>query len=110
MNSIFWFRSAHRRSNRAISLAGIVLIIGAIIPSGFTLGTRPAFGLPSEVSIQTSADDHGRKFFGESLLGVVIFDSSADPLDSDSIDVTIAVKDNSGIPLTTSQMSVENTF
>src|SRR6058998_3478353 len=79
-----------------------ILVMGTLSAVGIAFPTvKPAL---AAISIQTSADDHGKSFFGEGLLQVIIDDTSKSSdtnVDSTKAHVTVKVESTQGSFTTT---------
>lgn len=78
-------------SKTTVSLLVAAILIASIIvlPSNIGVANAQTTFASSDVAIRTSADDLGRKFFGESVLQVVIKDNNTDSSEDDTISVRI---------------------
>ena len=83
------------------SIVAAILIASALISVGFSAPTFVSAQTTSDVTIKTSADKHGGKFFGNGILQVIITDESKDSDDHDDEDVTIEADSNTGDDSTT---------
>lgn len=97
-----------KTTHRVLSLTlAVVIALGAFaVPMNF--GIKSAYA--ATVTMETSADDHGKKFFGNSLLQVIITDDSKD--DSSTIETVspdIEVRDDSGTLVTTLTPDIDET-
>ena len=90
----------------SIGLAVVLALSVFAMPATF-YGSRVA-SAQTVLTMDTSADDHESKFFGNSLLQVIIEDSSTDDNDDD-ISVSIQVRDDSGSTLGTFTETIDDT-
>jgi hypothetical protein len=72
-----------------------------------SIGNNLAFA--QGVTMETSADSHGNRFFGDALLRVEIEDDDADDDALDTIQVDIEVRDDSGTLLVDDTVTVDDT-
>jgi len=91
----------------SVSLAAMIALGAFVLPMNF-FGMQTASA--AIVTIDTSADDHGKKFFGDSLLQVIITDDSkTDSGVQETITPDIEVRDNTGSLVTTLTPDVQET-
>ncbi|HXV46189.1 MAG TPA: hypothetical protein VD736_05905 [Nitrososphaera sp.] len=77
-------------NTKKICVAPLLAAVLLLANTGVVFNGNLAVAQASEnVTISTSADDHGRRFFGEGVVQVVITDRNADDDDDDVIEVEI---------------------
>lgn len=72
-------------------IANVVILAGLVASTSTQVGTT-AMAQSADVIISTSADDHDKRFFGESALQVVITDRNANDDDDDVIVVRLTAE------------------
>jgi hypothetical protein len=79
-----------RKTTVSLVLAAILLASVAVLPGSISVANAQIGSfVGQDITIRTSADDHGAKFFGEGVLQVVIKDDTRDDDEDDTIQVRI---------------------
>ena len=98
-----------KTTKTVLSIGLGVVIALSVFALPYNLGMKVANADVSTLTMKTSADDLGKKFFGDSLLQVIIEDPAADSSLADTIDVSIEVRDNTGALLATATPTISDT-
>jgi len=96
------------KTTKTVLSIGLAVVLALSVFAMPNLGMKTANAAVSALSLKTSADDHGKKFFGDSLLQVFIEDPAADDTD-DTADVNIEVRSNTGSLVVTSTETIPDT-